>query len=57
MARSTDGSRMIPDTPRAAMQRNQIAVIGPNTAPTPAVPRRWKKNSARMMRNAIGTTR
>ena len=39
------------------MLRNQARVTGPKTAPTPAVPRRWKKNNPRMMTNAMGTTR
>ena len=38
------------------MQTNQTPVIGPNTAPTRAVPRRWKAKSARMIPNATGTT-
>jgi hypothetical protein len=57
MARNTEGSRRMPPTPSAPRHTNQTAVTGPNTAATPAVPRRWKKNSPRMIRKAIGTTR
>ena len=36
---------------------NHTSMIGPKTAPTPAVPRRWKEKSAIRITTVIGTTK
>ncbi len=42
-ARRIAGSWAMPRSPSSAMHVNQITITGPNTAPTVAVPRFWKR--------------
>ena len=43
-------------TPRIASTANQISMIGPNSLPTVAVPRRWTRKRAISNTSDIGTT-
>ena len=56
-AHSTPGSRAIQITPGIAIATNQIAMIGPNSAATFAVPRDWNANSTTRMTTVNGTTK
>ncbi len=53
---STAGCCTICTTPSRAIVPNQTSVMGPNTAPTPPVPRRWKAKSPTRIATVRGST-
>jgi hypothetical protein len=56
IAASTPGRSMTHGSPASAMLANQTSVIGPKTAPTRAVPRRWTRNRHPRIATVSGTT-
>src|SRR5262249_46904780 len=56
-ARRISGEPAISTAPRRPMMTNQPSMIGPNTPPTRAVPKRWPMKRRRSTAKVPGTTR
>src|SRR5882672_5168365 len=55
-APTTAGFLRMPLTPSTAIVANQTTMTGPNTAPTPAVPRLWNMNRPTRIASVIQMT-